>query len=67
MNMKQYIPLSDKYALTLSEASAYFGIGVKKLKRLADENGSRFFLYNGNRCMIIRVKMEQFLEQTSSI
>lgn len=32
------VPLWKKYALTLSEAAQYFGIGERKLQQIADEN-----------------------------
>lgn len=31
------VPLWKKYALTLSEAVQYFGIGERKLQQIADE------------------------------
>ena len=61
------VPVSEKYTLKLTEVAAYFNIGEKKILRLAREQGSRFAVFNGNRCLIIRTKFEQFLDQTSSI
>ena len=61
------VPVSEMYTLKLTEAAAYFNIGEKKILRLAREQGSRFAVFNGNRCLIIRTKFEQFLDQTSSI
>ena len=38
------IPINEKYSLTIQEASEYFSIGVKKMRRLAEDNvGMRDF------------------------
>ena len=31
-------PISEKYTLTIKEAASYFNIGVKKMRRLAEEH-----------------------------
>ena len=41
-SIKNNIPISEKYMLTIYEASAYFNIGVKKLRRMAENNEGRF-------------------------
>ena len=61
------IPISEKYALTIKEAAMYFNIGIKKLRRLSEDNLGRFAVLSGNRILIIRQKFERFLEQTSSL
>ena len=61
------IPLNEKYTLTIKEAAAYFNIGVKKMRRLAEEHTSSFSFYSGNRYLIIRTKFEEFLVETSTI
>jgi excisionase family DNA binding protein len=53
--------------LTIKEASNYFSIGEKKLRRLAEEHTGDFAVINGNRYLIIRTKFEQFLLETSTI
>ncbi len=30
------LPVSEKYMLTIKEAAAYFNIGIKKLRRIAE-------------------------------
>ena len=64
VTLKIYSP--DKL-LTIREASAYFNLGTKRLRRLAEENTGRFAVYNGSRCMIIRPKFEEFLAESSAI
>ena len=33
------LPVSEKYMLTIKEAAAYFNIGIKKLRRIAENIG----------------------------
>ena len=54
------VSLSEKYALTLNEAAAYFNIGVKKLRRLTEENPGCFSIMNGNRLLIVRKNLRSF-------
>lgn len=61
------IPMNEKYALSIKEAAEYFGIGIKKMRRLAEEHTSTFVVYSGNRYLIIREKFEQFLLESSMV
>ncbi len=61
------IPLNEKYMLTCKEAAAYFNIGVKKIRRLAEDHMSDFAVYSGNKYLIIRTKFEDFLQKTSTL
>ena len=63
----EQIPINEKYSLTIQEASEYFSIGVKKMRRLAEENVGRFSVFSGNRYLILRKKFETFLSQCSAI
>ena len=63
----QKIPVTEKYMLSINEAAQYFNIGVKKMRRLAEDNLGVFAVYSGNRYLIIRCKFEEFLQKTSSI
>ena len=64
---EELIPVQEKYALTIREASEHFSIGIKKMRRLAEDNLGRFAIYSGNRYLIIRTKFEKFMEETSTI
>ena len=57
----------EKYLLTIKEAGEYFNIGVKKMRRLEEENLGVFSVYSGNRYLINRTKFEEFLCNTSTI
>ena len=34
----EMLPVSEKYMLTIKEAAAYFNIGIKKMRRIAEDN-----------------------------
>lgn len=61
------VPVGEKYMLTIKEAAAYFNIGIKKMRRFAEDNLGSFAVYSGNRYLIIRSKFETFLNETSSV
>lgn len=61
------IPLNEKYTLTITEAAAYFGIGIKKMRRLAEEYKTAFTVKSGNRRLIIRHRMEKYLDKVDEI
>ena len=61
------IPVSERYTLTIKESACYFNIGIKKLRRLAEENLGIFAVYSGNRYLIIRTKFEEYLIDNSTI
>lgn len=55
------IPLQERYMISLKEASAYFHIGIKKMRRMAEDNEGGFALFLGNRYLICRPKFEEYL------
>lgn len=61
------LPLSEKYTLSIKEAAVYFNIGIKKMRRLAENNMGDFALVSGNRYLIIRTKLEEYLQNNSAI
>ena len=61
------IPIGERYALTVKEAAQYFNIGIKKMRRLAEENLGVFAVFSGNRYLIIRTKFEGYLLERSTI
>lgn len=64
---KTTLSIGEKYMLTIREAAVYFNIGIKKMRRLAEDNQGRFSVYSGNRYLIIRTKFEKFIEDSSTI
>ena len=62
------VPLWKKYALTLSEAAQYFGIGERKLQQIADENrDTGIVIYNGVKLLFKREKFTEWLNEVNSI
>ncbi len=61
------IPIWRKYTLSVQEASKYFHIGDKKLRKLIDEDpGADFILWNGTRPQIKRKVFERFIDEKLS-
>ncbi len=61
------VPIGEKFMLTIKEAAPYYNIGQKKLRRMAEDNLGVFFVYSGNRYLIIRPKFEEFILNSSEI
>ena len=65
---RKTIPLSEKYTLSIEEASQYFGIGHVRLRSIIHANPSAdFLLMKGNRLQIKRKKFEKFIDDVSVI
>ncbi|MCR0570267.1 excisionase [[Clostridium] innocuum] len=57
------VPIWERYTLTIEEASKYFRIGEKKLRKLAEENlSSGWVIMNGNRVQIKRKQFEKIVD-----
>ena len=62
------VPRHKKFALTIQEATQYFGIGERKLRQIISEyNNCDWILYNGVKVLIKREKFEKFLNQITTI
>lgn len=62
------IPIHQKYLLTITEATAYFGIGEHTLRRMVEENRDAGWLFRvGNRTMIKRSKFEYLLDSIDTV
>lgn len=62
------VPIWKKYTLTIEEASKYFRIGEKKLRKLAEENiDSGWVIVNGNRIQIKRKLFEKIIDSLDEI
>lgn len=48
------LKIPEKFILSVKEAALYFGMGEKKIRRMAEDNEGDFALYNGNRYLVIR-------------
>lgn len=67
-NQGNSVPTWEKYALTIRQASQYFNIGEKKLRRLAEGNPPpAWVLMNGAHLQIKRKVLEKALDDSYSI
>lgn len=44
--------MREKYMLTIKAVAVYFGIGIKQLRRFAENNEGRFAMRYGNHFLI---------------
>ena len=62
------VPIWEKYTLTIEEASKYFRIGEKKLRKLAEENiDAGWVIVNGNRIQIKRKQFEKIIDTLEQV
>ena len=62
------VPLWHKYSLSIEEAAEYYGIGEKRLRKLAYENeGESFLLGVGNRIRFKRRLFEEYLDLSATV
>lgn len=61
------IPIWQKSNLTLEEAAVYFGIGIHKLREISNSENCNFVLWVGQKRLIKRKLLENYLENTFSI
>ena len=65
--MAEKVPIWEKSNLTVEEASAYFGIGVNKLREMSNDENCPFVLWNGSKRLFKRKKKKKYLETAFSI
>ena len=62
------VQIKDKFCLTIEEASAYFNIGEKKLRKIVSDNlDSGFIIQIGVKFLVKRKQFEKFLDDLTSI
>ena len=61
------VPIHLKFALTLEEEAAYFGIGINRLREISNEKNCEFVLFVGTKRLIKRSKLETYLENISTL
>ena len=65
--MAKNIPIWEKSNLTLEEAAANSGIGINKLREISNDESCRFVLWVGNKRLIKRRLLDEYIEHTYSI
>ena len=66
MNTRE-VPIWEKSNLTVEEAAAYPGVGRGKLRELSDPEDCTFVLWVGNKRLIKRKLLDEYLENMYSI
>ncbi len=61
------IPFWLKSNLTVEEAAAYSGVGRNKLRELTDNEQCSFVLWVGNKRLIKRRMLDEFLDNMYSV
>ena len=61
------VPIWEKTNITLEEAADYTGIGVNKLREISDQKSCSFVLWVGNKRLLKRKRLEEFLNSSFSI
>lgn len=64
---KNVVPIWEKALLTLEEASAYFNIGINKLREITNDKNCKFVLWVGSKRLIKRNLLEEYLAKQYSI
>lgn len=68
MTCENQVEIKDKFCLTIEEASEYFNIGQKKLRKIVTENlDSGFVIQNGVKFLIKRERFEKYLEDLTAV
>lgn len=61
------VPIWERSLLTINEASDYSGIGINKLRQLANKPNTNLVFWVGSRKMIKRRAFDEYLDRTISI
>lgn len=66
-NRENPVPIWERTTITLSEAADYTGIGINKLREISGGKDCPFVLWIGNRRLIKRKKLEEYLDKHYSL
>lgn len=64
---KLEIPVWEKAILTIEECAAYTGLGTRKLRYMTNEPDCKFVIWVGNKKMVVRKKLDEYLDSAYSI
>lgn len=65
--MRYDIPIWEKSNLTLDEAAAYTGVGIKKLREVSNDEDCEFVLWIGSKRLLKRKKLDEFIDDMYSL
>ena len=62
------VPVWEKYAMTVEEASQYFSVGQNKIRQLAQQDRfGNWYMINGIRLHIKKKQFEKMLDKIDTI
>ena len=61
------VPIWHKSNLTLTKAAKYFNVGMDKLRKITNDEDCNFVLWVGNKRLIKRELMDEYLKKQYSI
>ena len=61
------VPIWHKSNLTLTEAAKYFNVGMDKLRKITNDEDCNCVLWVGNKRLIKRELMDEYLKKQYSI
>ena len=61
------LPGQCKFVFTLEEAALYFGIGIETMRQIAEKKRKSISLLQKDRYLIIRPRMEEYLQEHPEI
>lgn len=67
MSKVREVPIWERTLLTVYEASDYTGIGINRLRMLADKPNSQLIIWVGSKKMFKRKKLDEYLENALSV
>ena len=67
MSKHNEVPIWEKSNLTMEEAAAYTSIGINKLREMSNGEFCEFDLWVGNKRLIKRKKLDEYLEKAYSL
>ena len=65
--IKKEVPLWEKMNLTLDEAAKLTGVGLNRLREISDREDCDFVLWVGNKRLLKRKKLEEYLDQQKCV
>ena len=64
---KREVPIWERSLLTINEAADYTGIGINKLRSLANKRNSNLIIWVGSKKMFKRKQLDEYLDNAVSI
>lgn len=61
------VRICEKTTLTLEEAAALTNIGINKLREISNAKNCNFVLWVGNKRLLKRKELDEFISKTYSI